>query len=298
MLDNRDFAHYLHIRRCRFGVILAARPAWPAAGCGLSRPELAAEGEPGRYLRVPASGSGDPIYMDGVRVFSAAVRRMTTALKRACESHQLTVADLDLIIAHQANQRILDAIGHRLKLLDAIAAKGSCECSHLRRPFSVCWMANAVQRSTPARRGCPFATGFPSGHQLPASGWQKGVSGGAGWCAEWMAVGWVASPESSCLLIRVAGSDSNRTGDKASTSRYGMLMFWFAQIYLWLPGRIVAAALLVALGIALSTQGWTGWRNFPTPTWPQMRSAWGWAGCSHPAHAHPLTFAGSLLCAG
>jgi 3-oxoacyl-[acyl-carrier-protein] synthase-3 len=41
---------------------------------------------------------------------------MTTALKRACESHQLTVADLDLIIAHQANQRILDAIGHRLKL--------------------------------------------------------------------------------------------------------------------------------------------------------------------------------------
>jgi 2-oxoisovalerate dehydrogenase E1 component len=82
----------------------------------LRRPELAAEGEPGRYLRVPALGSGDTIYMDGVRVFSAAVRRMATALKRACESQQLTVGDLDLIIAHQANQRILDAIGHRLKV--------------------------------------------------------------------------------------------------------------------------------------------------------------------------------------
>jgi 3-oxoacyl-[acyl-carrier-protein] synthase III len=41
---------------------------------------------------------------------------MATALKRACESRQMGVDDLDLVIAHQANQRILDAVGLRLKL--------------------------------------------------------------------------------------------------------------------------------------------------------------------------------------
>ncbi len=116
MLDNRDFATTFIFGDAASATILYGEAGLAGCRLRLSRPELAAEGEPGRYLRVPASGSGDPIYMDGVRVFSAAVRRMTTALKRACESHQLTVADLDLIIAHQANQRILDAIGHRLKL--------------------------------------------------------------------------------------------------------------------------------------------------------------------------------------
>jgi len=115
-LDNRDFATTFIFGDAASATILYGEAGLAGCRLRLSRPELAAEGEPGRYLRVPASGSGDPIYMDGVRVFSAAVRRMTTALKRACESHQLTVADLDLIIAHQANQRILDAIGHRLKL--------------------------------------------------------------------------------------------------------------------------------------------------------------------------------------
>jgi 2-oxoisovalerate dehydrogenase E1 component len=116
LIDRSDFA-----TNFIFGDAASATVLYGEAGIGscrlrLLRPELAAEGEPGRYLRVPSAGSGESIHMDGVRVFSSAVRRMSTALKRACETHQLTVEDLDLVIAHQANQRILDAVGTRLKL--------------------------------------------------------------------------------------------------------------------------------------------------------------------------------------
>ncbi len=76
-----------------------------------------------------------------------------------------------------------------------------------------------------------------------------------------------------------------------------MLMFWFAQIYLRLPGRVVAAALLVALGIALEyVQGWTGWREFSYAdmTADAVGVGLGWL-LAPPRTRNLLTLAGSLL---
>ena len=54
--------------------------------------------------------------MNGKKVFAKGVRKMLQMLQRACAKAQLPVEELDLIVPHQANQRIIDAIESRLAL--------------------------------------------------------------------------------------------------------------------------------------------------------------------------------------
>jgi 3-oxoacyl-[acyl-carrier-protein] synthase-3 len=56
------------------------------------------------------------IHMQGNEVFKLAVRAMEEVALEALATHGLTGADLDLFIPHQANRRIIDAIGKRLGL--------------------------------------------------------------------------------------------------------------------------------------------------------------------------------------
>ena len=57
MLDNRDFATTFIFGDAASATILCGETGLAGCRLRLSRPELAAEGELGRYLRVPASGS-------------------------------------------------------------------------------------------------------------------------------------------------------------------------------------------------------------------------------------------------
>ncbi|HND56394.1 MAG TPA: ketoacyl-ACP synthase III, partial [Pirellulaceae bacterium] len=75
-------------------------------------PVLAGHPEDGRLLGVPLAGAGT-IHMRGGEVFVEAVRSMTRILTQACTQGGLSLPDLDLVIPHQANQRILDAVAHR-----------------------------------------------------------------------------------------------------------------------------------------------------------------------------------------
>jgi 2-oxoisovalerate dehydrogenase E1 component len=79
----------------------------------LLRPDLSAKGEDGSALFVPLRDSGF-IQMKGRKVFSEAVRSMVASLTRACERHGIGVSDLDLVVPHQANQRIIDAVQSRI----------------------------------------------------------------------------------------------------------------------------------------------------------------------------------------
>jgi 3-oxoacyl-[acyl-carrier-protein] synthase-3 len=54
--------------------------------------------------------------MQGNEVFKLAVRAMEEAANEALEANGCTTADIDLFIPHQANRRIIDAIGKRLGL--------------------------------------------------------------------------------------------------------------------------------------------------------------------------------------
>jgi 3-oxoacyl-[acyl-carrier-protein] synthase-3 len=52
--------------------------------------------------------------MDGHETFKAATRAMEEASLRACHFAGISPADLDLIIPHQANVRIVEAVSKRL----------------------------------------------------------------------------------------------------------------------------------------------------------------------------------------
>lgn len=63
-----------------------------------------------------ASGDYNRLVMDGRRVFVEAVRRMSEAATDVLEKIGRSVADVDLVIPHQANVRIIDAVRNKLGL--------------------------------------------------------------------------------------------------------------------------------------------------------------------------------------
>ena len=81
----------------------------------LMRPELSAKGEDGSILSVPFPTLGH-IQMQGRRVFSEAVRTMLSSLNRVCDRQELSIEDLALVVPHQANGRIIEAMSNRINV--------------------------------------------------------------------------------------------------------------------------------------------------------------------------------------
>jgi len=84
-------------------------------GAEVRRPVLSALGEEAGRLYVPSIQSREFVQMDGQKVFKFAVRKMIHILEQACAQEGMTVDDLDLIVPHQANERIIDAIRKAIK---------------------------------------------------------------------------------------------------------------------------------------------------------------------------------------
>lgn len=97
-------------------------------GYGILSQHLGADGSGGELLKIEAGGSRKPasletveqklhyLYMDGSEVFKFAVRIMASASEEAVGLADLTNEDVDLLVPHQANIRIIDAARKRLKL--------------------------------------------------------------------------------------------------------------------------------------------------------------------------------------
>jgi 3-oxoacyl-[acyl-carrier-protein] synthase-3 len=97
-----------------------------AAGEGVLSVSIHSDGELGELIEMPGGGSAMPashasvdgrqhyLRMRGRELFKVAVRGMEESLLRALEIAQLDAGDLDLLIPHQANQRIIDATRERL----------------------------------------------------------------------------------------------------------------------------------------------------------------------------------------
>jgi 3-oxoacyl-[acyl-carrier-protein] synthase-3 len=64
------------------------------------------------------SGAYQHLTMDGREVFREAVRRMSAAVSEVVERIGATLADVALVVPHQANQRIIDAVGKMLGVGD------------------------------------------------------------------------------------------------------------------------------------------------------------------------------------
>lgn len=61
-------------------------------------------------------GTFHPITMNGQEVYRFAVRRVPEVIEKALFRADRTTVDVDWLIMHQANQRILDAVAERLKM--------------------------------------------------------------------------------------------------------------------------------------------------------------------------------------
>ena len=84
---------------------------------------LHAEGNLGKHLTMPGGGSLDPeekngrfIRMDGKEVFRFAVRALETSVIRVLEKSNFSVGDIDLLIPHQANIRIIEHVMKKMRL--------------------------------------------------------------------------------------------------------------------------------------------------------------------------------------
>ncbi len=61
-------------------------------------------------------GTYQPIQMMGQEVYKFAVRRVPEVIEKALHWAELSVDDVDWLLLHQANQRILDAVAQRLRI--------------------------------------------------------------------------------------------------------------------------------------------------------------------------------------
>lgn len=103
------------------------RPAHTDEEPGLVGPfDLGSDGEFADLLVVPAGGSRQPaaadtfaagdhyLRMDGREVYRQAVRRMVESSRAVLHKAGLDVGDVDRLVGHQANVRILEAVADRL----------------------------------------------------------------------------------------------------------------------------------------------------------------------------------------
>lgn len=96
---------------------------------GILSTHLFADGSKGSHLIIPGGGSRHPIshrmveeglatirMSNGNEVFKVAVRAMEDAALTALKYNSLDISDVDLLVPHQANLRIINAVGQRLGL--------------------------------------------------------------------------------------------------------------------------------------------------------------------------------------
>ena len=97
-------------------------------GKGILSAELGSDGSKGMVLNLPAGGSRIPasertvkdrlhyVVMDGSEVFKFAVRKMGDASINVIKEAGLKIEDINYLIPHQANMRIISSAAKKLKL--------------------------------------------------------------------------------------------------------------------------------------------------------------------------------------
>jgi 3-oxoacyl-[acyl-carrier-protein] synthase III len=97
-------------------------------GLGVRDEYLRSDGTGREFLQVPAGGSIEPataqtikekkhfVYQDGKTVFKWAVSNMADVCKKILKRNDLSINDINWLVAHQANKRIIDATANRIDL--------------------------------------------------------------------------------------------------------------------------------------------------------------------------------------
>ena len=101
-----------------FGDGAGAAVLGPSDTAGFMGWALGADGTDSQliYYGCTDEDPSDHLRMDGRETFRAASRAMSDAALRACEAAGVAPADIDLVVPHQANVRIVEAVARRLGL--------------------------------------------------------------------------------------------------------------------------------------------------------------------------------------
>jgi 3-oxoacyl-[acyl-carrier-protein] synthase-3 len=101
-------------------VVLRAAPALGPGDRGILSTHLHSDGRDFDMLYVDGGPSSTQttgkVRMDGREVFRSAVLRLAEAVDEALAANHLTAADIDWLVPHQANRRIIDSMGRKLGL--------------------------------------------------------------------------------------------------------------------------------------------------------------------------------------
>ncbi|MEM6553511.1 MAG: beta-ketoacyl-ACP synthase 3 [Planctomycetota bacterium] len=130
----------------------------------MQQPVLSGKADAGSILTVGFQGQA-PIAMDGKKVFAEGVRAMTMMTEKAFAAAGLTIEELDYLVPHQANRRIMEAVRKRLripphKVVDLIADHGNTSSSTI--PLAIAKTAHGWKKGESVGV-CAFGGGFTFG---------------------------------------------------------------------------------------------------------------------------------------
>lgn len=101
---------------CGATVLRAAEADDTATGVqGVGPILLGADGTGAEHIH---AGLDTPLFMNGHETFKTAITKLSDMALQACAAAGVTLADIDLVVMHQANSRITAAVGRRLGIDD------------------------------------------------------------------------------------------------------------------------------------------------------------------------------------
>ncbi|MDK4702940.1 thiamine pyrophosphate-dependent enzyme [Rhizobium sp. CNPSo 4062] len=161
LLDMNDFSTAILFGDAATASLVTSRDMARNPLFTASRPIVSGRPEPGDLLYVPLPDDG-VIAMNGRSVFTEAVHSMTRSIENACVDAGIELANLDLLVPHQANQRIIDTIAKRSgrPALSVIETYGNTSSSSI--PLAMLHVAN--EHSEPLNLGLvAFGGGMTAG---------------------------------------------------------------------------------------------------------------------------------------
>ena len=90
------------------------------------------------------------VVMNGKEVFRHAVSRMSEVVREALDANALKADDIDWLVPHQANKRIIDSTAKKLslpseKIVMTVAEHGNTSAASIPLAFSTAWHDGRIQ---------------------------------------------------------------------------------------------------------------------------------------------------------
>ncbi|MCU0609224.1 MAG: ketoacyl-ACP synthase III [Chitinispirillaceae bacterium] len=120
---------------------------------GIMATKLGSDGTQAEILTLPVWGDKRFTTMKGNEVFKHAVRQMTAYSLKAVEAAGLTLDQIDYLIPHQANMRIISSVGEQLKLprekiITNLERYGNTSSASIPLALNEAWEAGKIKKGT------------------------------------------------------------------------------------------------------------------------------------------------------